>query len=1122
GSDYPPPANLTLVDIPGVDSLAVNISWETDERKSHARVFQVEVCIEDEDCNVGYTVDTHVVWEGLDYWTNYFFEVSGLFHDGNDTLRSGPATRRHNTGPGAPGLPSSLLATSYESDAFVVSWGNPQQRAPKKPSAFNLQVCEVSETEHCARKIFEYSKNGYQVRIDGLQEDKDYRIQISAFIQHTGNTYTGPTANATVRTLPQQFQAPWNVRYRLVPSDEDVEVLLKWNVQNDTGRLPDRFVVDVCRFNKCRPYSTTTQQLVIDGLRFWSHYNATVWALYPTSRKATTWSNGTSVTMYTGPGSPRAPSFVSAVSLGPHAVTLLWQVVLDAAAPQPDAFRVSICDGGHRCMNFTKPLEGRGIHKETVRRLAADTRYQVYVSTILSYENVTFTSPAATTDFTTEKLLDAPPANLSASLSPNQHDVDVRITWSVPEHLETKPFKYKMEVRGKENLVEVYEIESPKKHFSLHFALEKRPFWTNYTVDLVAFYDGYQGVVVSPASKLSLFTGPGAPEVTNLTLTAVSRGELMATWDAPQEHVDGFQLTICSSGTTRCMNITVPRDVRKYRIIHLAPWTRYTVGVFSFVGFGGKTYRGVPVQLTAITDPAEPSIVRELNVTLLNITNISISWEEPEEKSGPLSGYFLSCNNTDAQHPYTVERLVPGDSTHHAVDLVVQVSTFECSVWAFNHFRGIRLNGTAARQNITTTGIRAPRKLAVTSKSTTSLSLEWELNPDAVNFSVSVTKLPKSSEPSFVEEHEKDCDGNTTVCYNVTGLEPGAHYEVSVKNCAGYCGNPATITADTQVGAPSEVRNLSVTQVLNRATFEWRTPEQPNGPVDGYIVRVANLERQDSQVHDVPGNTTSLAARLGEQYNNYTVSVQAYNILLPVRKAGPAVVMDFESAGKGPIPPRPEVDDINVHDVELSWTKPKDQIHEIIEFEVTISGYNKRFITTNTSANIVNLETWTEYTVNISSCTSENVCGPPKTSQFRTDADAPSVPQDLNYTSVGDVWVALNWSNPETLNGPLSGFNVSWTNGSFTSSAITRSNQFNITHLDQGCSYTISVFAFNKGLKILKGGPSVNITVKTEGEPVVPGCILCPSTIVMMVVIPVICIVLIAAYVLYRRALRKK
>lgn len=1121
GSVYPPPKSLSLIDISGADGPVVNITWIPEKsREEDILGYHVEVC--SEECLADYTRGAYLVWEGLDYWTTYTFKVFVLYQEGDNRVLSSPLIRQHETGPGAPGLPSSLAATSHESDAVIISWGNPPQRTPRNPDGFTLAVCERTEAERCTHKTLKYSKDGYQVYVDRLEEGMDYLVQVSAYIEDGEDTYTGPTANTTVRTLPPRFQAPIGLRYRLLPSDEDVQGVLTWKMPNGTDPLPERFVIHVCRLNKCRPHSTTTPQLVLNGLRFWSRYNATVRALYPTAKNATVWSSGATVTMHTGPGATRAPRFLSALPMGPHAVTLLWQFSLDSTAPVPEAFRVSVCDRAQRCLNFSKPFDEDGIQKETVGRLAADTKYQVAVSTFLSYENESFVSPAATTSFTTETILDSPPANLSASLSPNKHDVDVTVTWSVPGHLKTQPFKYRMEVRGKSSLIEVYEIDSPKLHFTLSFALQKRPFWTNYTVDLVAFYHSRKGVVISPASTLSVFTGPGAPEVSNLTVTALGSSELKVTWNAPQEHVDRFQLTICSAEIVSCGNISLSRDVREYRVANLEPWTRHTVGISGFVNYGGKTYHGTPVQATGITDPAEPTAVRDLKVSLRNITDISVSWEEPREKRGPLSGYVLSCNSTDVQHLHTVERMVPSGATHFVVDLVAQVTTFECSLWAFHSFHGIRLNGTAARHNVTTKGIRAPRKLAVTKTSTNSLSLEWEVNPDALNFSVSVKKVPKSGDVSSVEQHENDWDRNTTVCYNVTGLDPGARYEVIVRSCARYCGNPAVITAMTQVAAPSEVRNLSVTLVLNKATFQWQTPNQPNGPVDGYLIRVSNLERRDSQIHDVPGNTTTFAARLGEQYNNYSVSVQAYNILLPVRKAGPAVVMNFESTGEGPVPPRPEVDDIQIHDVELSWSKPMDKEHEIIEYLVIISGYNEKFFTPDTRANISNLQTWTEYTVNVSSCTAESECGPPKTSNFKTDADAPSVPLDLNYTSVGKTWVSLNWSHPDTLNGPLSGFNVSWTNSSFTSSALITSSQFNITHLDQGCSYTISVFAFNNGLKAVKAGPSTNITVKTEGEPILPGCTLCPTTIVMMIVIPVICIVLIAAYVLYRRALRKR
>lgn len=111
-----------------------------------------------------------------------------------------------------------------------------------------------------------------------------------------------------------------------------------------------------------------------------------------------------------------------------------------------------------------------------------------------------------------------------------------------------------------------------------------------------------------------------------------------------------------------------------------------------------------------------------------------------------------------------------------------------------------------------------------------------------------------------------------------------------------------TIFTHSYFTAPTEVRDLTVRDLrLNVVTYSWTRPETPRGNLDGYIVTTTNLEDGDIYVDNISGNVTGLTRHLDEQYTNYSVSVQAYNVIGPykLRKAGPAVSRTFRSPGEG-------------------------------------------------------------------------------------------------------------------------------------------------------------------------------------------------------------------------------
>lgn len=332
-------------------------------------------------------------------------------------------------------------------------------------------------------------------------------------------------------------------------------------------------------------------------------------------------------------------------------------------------------------------------------------------------------------------------------------------------------------------------------------------------------------------------------------------------------------------------------------------------------------------------------------------------------------------------------------------------------------------------------------------------------------------------------------------------------------------------TVDAKVGSPSAVRNLSVNQTVpGEVVYSWQRPDIPNGPLDGYIVATGNLETKKVLITEVPGNATQLVQKTIEQYTEYKVDVQAYNIMNPygLKQAGPAASVEFKSLGKGPIPPIPEVGDTFEHEVLVNWTKPIDLGYDVTHYILRLTKTAKDIKVNDTSVWLECLETWHPYTASVSSCTASDTCGPSKKVFFETDVGTPDTPRNFNYTSVTRYSIGLAWTRPEQVRGPLDGYKVTFANSSMGFDVITKATRLVVGNLSANCIYRVSVSAFNNGVHQTKEGPATVIEVKTMYGPKPAPPWFSITTITLMIVVPVVCFVLLAVYVVYKQLLKRR
>lgn len=375
----------------------------------------------------------------------------------------------------------------------------------------------------------------------------------------------------------------------------------------------------------------------------------------------------------------------------------------------------------------------------------------------------------------------------------------------------------------------------------------------------------------------------------------------------------------------QCQHYNVSGSRHEAFFSGLLPATTYNVKSRAQVTFGKTTCVGPEIDEEATTYSSHPAPVENLTYEITNVTHLSASWNGPMA-SVRIDGFVLLCA---CGHPYEVKHLeiqTLKSYVNVTLDLEKELSTFHCEVWAFANTQRKRNNGTKTRFSITTNGIAAPRSVSVIKRTTTSLAYAWPIDPSAKEPRIEVTSLNKTGVLKSSPKYECERDYRKHIC-NITNLTPGCYYEVSVQNCAEYCGVKRVMYDNTQVAAPSEVRNVTViiTNFVN-VTFYWTKPKFTNGPIDGYIIEIFNNDTQSTDNYVVGGTAVSQTVDLKEEFAYFSGKIRAYNLnnFEHTTLIGPETFMNFESLGEGPFPPHPVVSSIRDQEASLSWEETID------------------------------------------------------------------------------------------------------------------------------------------------------------------------------------------------------
>lgn len=580
---------------------------------------------------------------------------------------------------------------------------------------------------------------------------------------------------------------------------------------------------------------------------------------------------------------------------------------------------------------------------------------------------------------------------------------------------------------------------------------------------------------------VNVTTFPNVPLMDTAIVSAITASALRITWSTVWKYE--LRISVCplEGPKAHCNVRTIDGSKHVYVIAGLNASTLYEVDTAAQVTRYGITCSGPVFEQDVTTFSSDIGPVQNLTHTVVNVTVVSASWDKPA-KAEEVDGYTITCMDEASGHSTTAEYHRTGNVSA-VLDLKKQLAQFNCSVNAFAKRETGRQEGLATEFEVATEGIAAPRQVTVVNVTKTSLTYSWLVDPNARKYRIHVQAIcPDCTASNTTDWLGREVDA-VYVEHKVANLTPGTLYEASIQNCADYCGLSTVVHNTTDVDAPSPVRELrSYLEGFSDITLTWARPKISNGPIDGYVIRLLNEEANKTNIHTVHGETMRLCVHLHDYFTKFKASVSAYNTdhAHNLTLFGAEEDIDFETLGKGPFPPLPKVQSIGEGEATLFWKTPHDPRYNITQFCISVNGTTSSFTSGNHYL-LDELLPYQQYAVNVSSC-SYTVCGEKRTAFFSTDVGAPSIPRHLTAVSLGTSWIDVEWQGPQTPNGPVSGYNITWSGGGHKYTTVTNETMFNVTLLNPGYLYRISVCAFNDGRQRRKHGPTSTINVSTDSQ----------------------------------------
>ncbi|XP_036967865.1 protein sidekick-1-like isoform X2 [Acanthopagrus latus] len=692
-----------------------------------------------------------------------------------------------------------------------------------------------------------------------------------------------------------------------------------------------------------------------------------------------------------------------------------------------------------------------------------------------------------------EEAPSAPPKNIVASGRTNQ---SIMVQWQPPPEPQLngvlRGYVLRYRLAGLPGDYQEKNISSPETNYCL---LKDLIIWTQYQIQVAAYTGAGLGVYSSPVTEYTLQGVPTAPPQ-EVEVLAINSTTIRFTWNPPPQQFinginQGYKLLVWPEQS--------PEDVKVVTITPDYPGARHTglvSGLKKFTWYFGSTLCfttpgdgpcSSPTLLQTHEDTPGP--VRQLSFTEILDTSLRVSWSEPEDKNGIITGYVMWWEVPGVESSRE-ERSLSNSTLQYQLTGLTSTTTYTLQVAALTAAgRGVVTSSTIS------TGVPpelpgAPSNLVISNISPRTATLRFRPGPDGktaisrwIVEGQAVKRDIKEEAWRVVYQKDNQPDADTLEIPNLT---PFTQYRFRMRqlNIVGSSpmSAPSRLIQTLQAAPdthPSNLTLLSATQTS--LCLNW-TPlpesEYNSSPETvGYRLRVWRTDGGgDDRTVDVEGTgRTSEATVEGlRPWTKYQVQIQAYNSIGSGPWSNTVAAHTAESVPSGS-PLNVTAEAVSSTRILLTWSAlPLAQRNgAILGYKVLYSEKDSEGPPSVQVADgegsvtvlLGGLQKYTMYVLQVLAYTQMGDSPPSDPILLRTKEDVPGPPVRMVFPEVRLSSVRVVWQPPTNPNGIILGYQISyrldsrdpqrWTTVEVGSNA----RQFTVTGLSSEQTYVFRLTA---------------------------------------------------------------
>ncbi|XP_045904091.1 protein sidekick-1-like isoform X2 [Micropterus dolomieu] len=652
-----------------------------------------------------------------------------------------------------------------------------------------------------------------------------------------------------------------------------------------------------------------------------------------------------------------------------------------------------------------------------------------------------------------EEAPSAPPKNIVASGRTNQ---SIMVQWQPPPEPQLngvlRGYVLRYRLAGLPGDYQEKNISSPETNYCL---LKDLIIWTQYQIQVAAYTGAGLGVYSSPVTEYTLQGVPTAPPQ-EVEVVAINSTTIRFTWNPPPQQFinginQGYKLLVWPEQS--------PEGVIVVTITPDYPGSRHTglvSGLKKFTWYFGSTLcfttpgdgpRSPPTLLQTHEDT--PGRVRQLSFTEILDTSLRVSWTEPEDKNGIVTGYVLWWEVSGVESSRE-ERSLSNSTLQYQLTGLTSTTMYTLQVAALTAAgRGVVTSSTIS------TGVPpelpgAPSNLVISNISPRTATLRFRPGLDgktAISRWIvegQVVKDGKDEAWRVVLQKNNQPDADTLEIPNLT---PFTQYRFRMQQVnivgASPMSAPSRLIQTLQDAPDTHPSNLTLQSATQTSLcFNWKPlpeSEYNSSPETvGYRLRVWRTDGQgDDRTEDVEGaGGTSEATVEGlNPWTQYQVQIQAYNSIGPGPWSSTVAAHTAESVPSGS-PVNVTAEAVSSTRILLTWSAlPLAQKNGVIlGYKVLYSEKESEGPPSvqlaegegSVSLLLGVLQKYTVYVLQVLAYTRLGDGPPSNPILLRTKEDVPGPPVRMVFPEVRLSSVRVVWQPPTNPNGIILGYQISY------------------------------------------------------------------------------------------------